>query len=387
MAFVRPIALIGPMGSSKSATARRLGKLYNMRVFDVDREFEKRYGAIDAFFREHGEQEFRKKEAELIKQAPAYKNTVISTGGGAVLSEIGMSALLESCDIVYLYADIPTLKQRIAQSSRPLKNSLEEVFEARRPLYEKYSDFAIDTTGMTISETAEAVNIAVTGGRPNRYDVALIDADATLLDFEGAEEESISELLSFYGVTPDKELLRAYHIINNDYWQKFSLGEIGYEELRIARFDDYKKIVKIDVPSNVLNERFMETISNIDATIDGATAMLKNLRVRSVKTYVITNGARGSGKRMSKIAPLVSKIFYSTEIGFAKPDTNFFQAVFDKIGNPDKSRVIVLGDNEVTDIGGGIAFGIDTCLYAPNGVDETRARFTVKNHFEFLNIV
>ena len=69
----------------------------------------------------------------------------------------------------------------------------------------------------------------------------------------------------------------------------------------------------------------------------------------------------------SAIRPFIEKIFISEEIGVAKPAAGFFEAVFQEIGNPPKSEVLIIGDSLTSDIQGGIDYGIDTCWFNPGG--------------------
>jgi FMN phosphatase YigB (HAD superfamily) len=59
---------------------------------------------------------------------------------------------------------------------------------------------------------------------------------------------------------------------------------------------------------------------------------------------------------------LFDSIIVSDEIGVAKPDVQFFEHTYKTIPNPpDKSKIIVIGDNLMSDILGGQNFGVDTC--------------------------
>ena len=46
------------------------------------------------------------------------------------------------------------------------------------------------------------------------YDVVLLDADMTLLDFERAEHEALGRVLARYGVEPTEQLRADYLKIN-----------------------------------------------------------------------------------------------------------------------------------------------------------------------------
>ncbi|GAM66300.1 5'-nucleotidase YjjG [Vibrio sp. JCM 19236] len=54
-------------------------------------------------------------------------------------------------------------------------------------------------------------------------------------------------------------------------------------------------------------------------------------------------------------------VVISEQVGVAKPDKAIFDYALQKIGNPCKSRVLMVGDNLFSDILGGNNSGIETC--------------------------
>ena len=60
-------------------------------------------------------------------------------------------------------------------------------------------------------------------------------------------------------------------------------------------------------------------------------------------------------------------IVISGEVGKAKPGTEIFDIVFERLDAPDKETALIIGDNLGSDIQGGINYGIDTCWYNPGG--------------------
>lgn len=383
----RSIVLIGPMGSSKSATARCLSKMFNIAVVDIDREFENRYGVISDFFAAHGESEFRKKETQLLIEKSSVMRTIISTGGGAVLSHEGMCALRRRCDIVYLYADVATLQKRISHSKRPLKNNLESIIKEREPLYNKYADFKIDTTDLSVSETAGAVVAAIDEGRPNRYKAVLIDADNTILDFDDAQRASITELLKDANAFSSQAVSR-FEQINTDCWDRYYKSELTIEQLKQLRFELLFSEFNINYDIDKANNLFRQNLV-LGKMIDGAVSLLSGLKVRGIKTYVVTNSDAidVQRKRLEKVNHLLDGIFLSAELEASKPSEEFFNRAHAKIGNIDKSKIIILGDSIIADIEGGKNYGIDTCLFDPTGRVQSKADYSITKLTDFLEIV
>jgi len=162
--MMKNIILTGFMGTGKTAVGKELSRLLNMRLVDVDSEIEEnRKMKITDIFKNFGEPYFRDVETEMIRKLARTKNTVISTGGGAVLREENMEALRETGVIFCLYADPETIISRTGGSKdRPLLNvedplaKINELLRTRMPFYEK-AGIVIDTNGKTPLEVAEEI--------------------------------------------------------------------------------------------------------------------------------------------------------------------------------------------------------------------------------------
>lgn len=77
--------LIGLPGSGKSTIGRRLAKALGLEMLDTDAALEKKTGrTIADIFANDGEAEFRRIEAEVVCDALATHDGVLSLGGGAV---------------------------------------------------------------------------------------------------------------------------------------------------------------------------------------------------------------------------------------------------------------------------------------------------------------
>ncbi|SFV67946.1 Shikimate kinase I [hydrothermal vent metagenome] len=151
MKLKKNIYLIGMMGSGKTSIGKRLSCILKVDFFDSDMEIITQTGAsINYIFDIEGETGFRKRETKVIKELCQRKNIVLSTGGGAVLSEENQQQF-KNGTVIYLNADINILVNRIKNSkNRPLlennpKETLEKIFIIRDPIYRKIADLVVDT--------------------------------------------------------------------------------------------------------------------------------------------------------------------------------------------------------------------------------------------------
>lgn len=157
------IVLCGMMGCGKSTVAAEFAKLGHEAV-DTDALIVCRFGAIDALFKERGEEYFRDIESETVAEvAKNYNGAVISLGGGCVLREQNVNNLKATGKIFYLRAKPETLIERLrGDTTRPLlAGNIEErvrtILYVRAEIYEKAADYIIDTDGLTPLQIAEEI--------------------------------------------------------------------------------------------------------------------------------------------------------------------------------------------------------------------------------------
>ncbi len=131
------IVLIGMPMSGKSYLGKRMSDSFGKKLIETD-SLIKEFGSIEALFKEGS---FRDVEKRVIHSIRFETNTIISTGGGVVLSEDNMKNLIYNGDIVYIERDLEFLKKQDS-SARPLlreSGSLERTFIERKDLYKKYA--------------------------------------------------------------------------------------------------------------------------------------------------------------------------------------------------------------------------------------------------------
>ena len=159
------IAIIGFMGSGKSATGRLLARLTGKPFRDTDSLIVQKAGkSVNRIFAEEGEDAFRMLESQVISQVSREGGRVIACGGGAVLDEDNMRELKKRALLVYLKASPESILKRtgVGRNRRPLLRgtdraaTIHSLLEYRKPLYEKWADIIIDTSHKSIEDvTAE----------------------------------------------------------------------------------------------------------------------------------------------------------------------------------------------------------------------------------------
>ena len=131
------IVLVGMPASGKTTVGKRIAEKLEMDFIDCDDEIVKKAGkSIPEIFADCGEKAFRDIESEVVAEVSARKNTVIATGGGAILREVNTDLLRENGRIYFL--DRP-LESLIPTSNRPTASSLEAIETRYRERYGIYS--------------------------------------------------------------------------------------------------------------------------------------------------------------------------------------------------------------------------------------------------------
>jgi shikimate kinase len=164
------LVLVGFMGSGKSSVGRLAAKALGFQFLDTDQMVVDRAGrSISDIFETDGEAAFRALETEAIESLAHLDRSVISTGGGAVLSEHNRQLLRSLGFVVCLTASEDTLFERVARNSkRPLlqtenpRATLSRLIQSRTALYQEAAHHSLDTT--LLSQTA-AVEALVTAAR------------------------------------------------------------------------------------------------------------------------------------------------------------------------------------------------------------------------------
>lgn len=144
--------LIGMPGAGKSSMGKVVARRLHMRLVDVDRVIEAREGMkLHALIAERGMEAFRKIEEEALLSM-GEDNTIISTGGSAIYYPRAMEHLKSIGKVIYLYASLNTIVERIGDFSRRgvvigEGQTIEDLYNERSALYKKYADAIVNCDG------------------------------------------------------------------------------------------------------------------------------------------------------------------------------------------------------------------------------------------------
>lgn len=144
---MRPVYLVGYMGSGKSTIGRWLADAMGWRFIDTDVFIETRFRQrVSDMFDSVGEEVFRRRERFIIEELSSMEDCVIATGGGLPCYNDNMDLLNETGLTVYLSANDEVLSRRLelCKRTRPtirhksgdeLLEHVRQAMAVRRPIY------------------------------------------------------------------------------------------------------------------------------------------------------------------------------------------------------------------------------------------------------------
>lgn len=154
------IVLIGMPGSGKSTVGKILADLLNRKFVDTDLLIKEAEGReLRDIVNNDGRDAFLSIQEKIILGLVA-ENSVIATGGSVIYSPLSMNHLKKDGLIIYLKNKFELLVERAGAGRRFARNenqSLQDMFNERNPLYEKYADIIIDCLDKSPGELAQEI--------------------------------------------------------------------------------------------------------------------------------------------------------------------------------------------------------------------------------------
>lgn len=195
--------------------------------------------------------------------------------------------------------------------------------------------------------------------------VVFIDIDDTLLDFTKCANDTIKSACNKFGVPYTTTLVDTFHPINLDLWHRLEKKEVTKEKLFDTRFQIVFDKLGIKADGIAFETAFRENFHESAILVDGARDLLEYLRSK-YKVYVASNASMHQQTNRMKRAELdgyIDGYFVSEEIGFPKPQKEFFDACFKALPDVKPQDVVMIGDSLSADIKGACEYGLKTIWY------------------------
>jgi len=198
------IILTGFSYTGKTKVGQKVAWKLGLKFIDIDEEIVRSYGKpIAEIFARDGEERFRELESKVLERVCQESNTVIATGGGAVISTANRDMMMESGVVICLEAKPATVYRRLLKDAEDLTNRearpllagpeplrrIEWLKGFRQPYY-VLADWTVHTDNLTVEEAADDVILGWRYGRRGRAALPTLpdarESDAPYCEQKGA---------------------------------------------------------------------------------------------------------------------------------------------------------------------------------------------------------
>ena len=145
------ISLIGMAGAGKSTVGRELANILNFRLIDSDVLIEEQQGkSLQKILDDEGYIRLREIENSVLENLH-FKEIILSTGGSAVYSDEAMKHIQQNSKVIFLDVSFNKILERVPSFydrgfAKAPSQSIEDAFEERQELYNKYSHHIVSNS-------------------------------------------------------------------------------------------------------------------------------------------------------------------------------------------------------------------------------------------------
>ncbi|OFY65032.1 MAG: noncanonical pyrimidine nucleotidase, YjjG family [Bacteroidetes bacterium RBG_13_42_15] len=202
------------------------------------------------------------------------------------------------------------------------------------------------------------------------YNNIYFDLDNTLWDFEANARDAFREIFDLHHlwntITDFEKFIETFSVYNEQLWEKYGLGQIKKEALRIERFSLMLHRLKISDNnlSRLISDAYLEIMPQKSNTIRYAFEVLEYLKPK-YRLFILTNGfhkTQSAKLKNSGIQHYFSGIITSEDAHWSKPDRRIFEYALKSV-NAKKSESLMVGDDLTVDILGAKNFGMDQVFF------------------------
>ena len=153
-------------GAGKSTIGILLAKTLGLDFLDTDISIQVKHNqTLQQIADQDGYLVLRDYEEQILLTEDI-ESKVVSTGGSAVYSELGMRRLKTNAVVVFLDVSLEQLAMRVTDfASRGIARrpdqSFADLFVERHALYQQYADISIDCSDLSIDEALQSVITAI----------------------------------------------------------------------------------------------------------------------------------------------------------------------------------------------------------------------------------
>lgn len=156
------IILIGMPGAGKSTLGVVLAKALGFDFVDTDLIIQsEQKDRLYRIIQKKGIEKFIEIENKTVASLRA-ENSVVATGGSVIFGKEAMENLKKLGTVVYLEVGEKEIEKRLSNIKTRgvvIKDgeTVEEIYNTRTPLYEKYADITVSCEGLDLEKTVEQI--------------------------------------------------------------------------------------------------------------------------------------------------------------------------------------------------------------------------------------
>ena len=230
-------------------------------------------------------------------------------------------------------------------------------------------------------------------GKKGKYPIkaVFIDVDNTLLNFEAYVQQTMEKGFAHYGLKKyEPWMFDCFTTENDKLWIALEKKELTFSQLKDRRWNIVFEKLGIDFDGHIFEEYFREEIWNSAIPEKGAMELLENLHGK----YILCAASNGPYEQQmhrmeqGKMLHYFSFCFISEKLGVSKPAPEFFEKAFAQLNEGREEKILpgetmIIGDSITSDMAGGIAYGMHTCLYlrgkkATDTAQQVQLDFTIQ---------
>lgn len=209
----------------------------------------------------------------------------------------------------------------------------------------------------------------------------LWDLDATLIDFKSSSKNAIISLCQKQGFIPTEEQLVVYRIVNQSLWDEYEKGKLSIPQIYEQRFKLWAEKENLPLNCDNFDEAYQLEMGTKPVVYDEALNVVKALKESGFKQYIVTNGNILQQKNKihySGFEELMDGVFISDEIGFHKPEKEFFEQCAKFIPDYSPNTTVIVGDSLSSDMAGGNNAGIK-CIWFNEKSEKSQSERYIKH--------
>lgn len=195
-----------------------------------------------------------------------------------------------------------------------------------------------------------------------------LDIDDTLLSFAGCVRQTMREGFPAFGLGEYREdMYGAARRVNALLWGQIERGELDLPALERVRWNMIFSDLGLDGDGVTFERYFKERLFWSAVEVPGARELVERLRGRVV-LCAASNGPNEQQVNRLRVAGMLDSfdhVFISERLGAEKPSREFFDACFAELGDIAPAETLIVGDSLTSDMAGGAAYGLRTCLFRP----------------------